>query len=395
MLSWDSIDKNRVKIILEFSGTAEFSARLVSVHKGSKQKKLYLDLNDASIAQSIKKGVVITNSLLQGIHVEKDKNRQSILRFDLREARRFDVSRSNNEKILTLVIDARKNVAPMDENKGNNVASSAALVAGTQAPPKRTQITPFQRKNVNDIARQLGLSIQTIFIDAGHGGKDPGTYHNNIIERLVTLDVAKTLGRLLENNGFTVVYSRTTDKFISLSQRTLAANAAKADLFISIHVNANDNPNVQGFETYYLDLGRSPDAARVAALENAGSDRRLGDLQKVLAEIMLTARVDESSRLAIDIQRVTLSRLKRGSFPARNNGVKSAPFHVLIGAQMPAVLVELGYCSNTVEAKRLANPQYRELLAQGLAEGIMAYRDRIMNRRSVQNSLTPKVSDAI
>ena len=339
--------------------------------------------------------MVIRGSLLQGIFVEKKQNRQTLLRFDLRDAKRFDISRQPQSNNLVVTIDAGKNVQPMDERQGNNVATSKDFESVATTSPRTTNYNTRKVRNVGGLASQLGLSINTIFIDAGHGGKDPGTYHHNIVERLVTLDVAKTLGRLLENSGFRVVYSRTTDRFLTLSQRTLAANMAKADLFISIHVNSHENPEVTGFETYYLDLSRSPAAARVAAWENAGSDRRLGDLQKVLAEIMLTARVDESSRLAIDIQRVTISRLKRGGSPARNNGVKSAPFHVLIGAQMPAVLVELGYCSNPNEAAMLANAEYRELLAKGLAEGIMAYRDRLTKQHTVENSLTTSKSGAI
>ena len=394
VLSWDSIDKNKVKITLELTGQAEFTAKLVAGKKGQPKKQLYVDLNDIYIAQSIRKGVVIRGSLLQGIFVEQTPQHPSVLRFDLRDAKRFAITRDTASHNLIIVVDASKNVVPMDERRGNNVASSKDLAPRSASTAFLPPITG-RAKNVNNMAQQLGLSIHTIFIDPGHGGKDPGTYHNNIVERLVTLDVAKTLGKLLENSGFKVVYSRATDRFISLSQRTLAANMARADLFISIHVNAHENQDINGFETYYLDLSRSQSAARVAALENAGSDRRLGDLQRVLAEIMLTARADESARLAIDIQRVTLSRLRREGKPARNNGVKSAPFHVLIGTQMPAVLVELGYCTNPKEAQLLANADYREMLAKGLAEGIMAYRDRLTKQHTVENSLTPASSGAI
>ncbi|MBQ3060782.1 MAG: N-acetylmuramoyl-L-alanine amidase [Desulfovibrio sp.] len=239
------------------------------------------------------------------------------------------------------------------------------------------------------MASQLGLSVQTIFIDAGHGGRDPGTSHNRILERSITLDVALTLGRLLKANGLDIVYSRTVDKAVPLSERTRMANDARADLFVSIHINANEDTRIHGLETYYLDFTDNPEAARVAALENTVSDRRLGDMQSMLADVMLTARVDESRRLARDIQRLIMFRLKRRDFVIRNNGVRSAPFHVLIGAQMPAVLVELGYCTNKEEARRLADTKYRQALAEGLAEGILAYKDRLQRRRTAQNALTP------
>ena len=137
------------------------------------------------------------------------------------------------------------------------------------------------------------------------------------------------------------------------------------------------------------------EAARVAALENAGSDHRLGDMQKMLADVMLTARVDESKKLAQDIQRIALFRLKKREYTVRNNGVKSAPFHVLLGAQMPAVLVELGYCTHAEEARNLANAKYRLTLAEGLAEGILAYKDRLLKKRTAQNSLTPESAGAM
>ena len=209
------------------------------------------------------------------------------------------------------------------------------------------------------------------------------------------MDVSRTLGRLLTNSGLNVIYSRSSDKFISLSQRTAMANAQGADLFISIHVNACNDANVHGLETYFLNLARTPAAARVAASENVGSDRRLKDMQKVLTEIMLTAKVDESASLASDIQRAALSRLKRNGLEVRDNGTKSAPFHVLIGAKMPAVLVELGYCTNPLEAKRLTSTRYRELLAQGLAEGILNYRTKLNEKHTVQNSLTQQANGAM
>ncbi len=216
-----------------------------------------------------------------------------------------------------------------------------------------------------------------------------------MLERVITLDVARTLGRLLAANGLDVVYSRTEDTTLGLRQRTDLANAAGADLFVSIHVNANNDARVCGFETYYLDLAADPEAARVAALENAHSDRSLGEMQNVLADVMLNARVQESRALARQVQRLALFRLQRRAFSVRNNGVKSAPFHVLLGAQMPAVLVELGYCTHADEARNLKNPRYRLALAEGLAEGILAYRDQLLQRRTAQNSLTPQGAGAM
>lgn len=383
VLSWDSLNKNSVEIVLEMSGPTRYSTRLVKARKGA-PARLYLDLENAAVVSDVRKGVTVRGSLLQAVRVRDRKEGGASLQFDFREVRRFDARIEDDPCRIVLSVAAGKTPLP------RKAGAAAAFAAGEEdTPAPRASKTGIRSRQVSDMASQLGLTVHTVFIDAGHGGRDPGTSHNKVLERLVTLDVAMTLGRLLETNGLEVVYSRTRDTAVSLSERTRRANAARADLFVSVHVNASEDPRVSGVETYYLDLASNPQAARVAALENAGSDRRLGDMQNMLADVMLNARVEESRRLAGDIQRLSMFRLKRREFTVRNNGVKAAPFHVLLGAQMPAVLVELGYCTNPAEARNLADPKYRHALAEGLAEGILAYKDRLLKRQTAQNSLTP------
>jgi N-acetylmuramoyl-L-alanine amidase len=285
-----------------------------------------------------------------------------------------------------------RSIAPPPGSASRTVSSMRA--GDGQSPrmrlkPARPRMSKSDMKTrrLGGMADQLGLTVGRIFIDAGHGGRDPGAGGHNVLERHVTLDVAQTLGRLLEARGLEVVYSRTADKTISLGERTRKANDTRADLFVSVHVNANEDPSVNGFETYYLDFAANADAARVAALENAVGEQRLGDMQRLMADVMLNARVEESRKLAGDIQRLSVFRLKRRDFTVKSNGVKAAPFHVLIGAHMPAVLVELGYCTNSAEAANLANRNYRHALAEGLAEGILAYRDGLGKADAMQAGL--------
>lgn len=387
VLSWDSISRNSVEIVLEMSAPAKFSTRLQGATQG-KPAKLFLDLENASVVNDVRKGVTVQGSLLKAVRVQNLKSGGSTLCFDFREVRRFDARSEDNPCRIILSVASGK--AALPQRKKN-----ATLVASSGKTAKKTKTQAINARHVNNMASQLGLTVQRVFIDAGHGGKDPGTNHNRIMERAITLDVALSLGRLLTANGLEVVYSRTKDRAVALSERTRLANAAKADLFVSIHVNANDNTAVNGFETYYLNLASNPQAARVAMLENAGSDRRLSDMRGMLADVMLNARVDESRRLAADIQRLSIFRLKKRNYTVRNNGVKSAPFHVLLGAQMPAVLVEIGYCSNSAEARNLANQRYRLAIAEGLAEGILAYRDRLIKNRTAGNFLTEDKADAM
>jgi N-acetylmuramoyl-L-alanine amidase len=230
--------------------------------------------------------------------------------------------------------------------------------------------------------------VQSVFLDAGHGGKDPGTSHNGLVERDVTLDVAKRVGNLLRRKGIDVQYSRESDVHISLEQRTRMANKARADLFVSLHLNASNDAYAGGFETYYLDIAGNRDAARLATLENIGSDKKLGDMTAILTDFMLSARTQESRQLARALQHATLARLGKLRYPTRDGGVRAAPLHVLIGSNMPAVLVELGYCSNREEARRLAGTAYRQSLAEGIAEGILAYRAGLLRKQTVDAETT-------
>lgn len=400
-LSWTSLSKDSVEIVLELSAPARYTAKLDNSHAKGKNKggqaSLSLALENAQIEKDIRKGVTIRGSLFKGMTVSDGKDGAAVLQFNFMDARRFDARTETDPcRIVLRVAGGSTPLPPASTGKAGYAdaqpdgASPASSTAAKEAPT-----TPPSPNLVRDMARQLGLTVHTVFIDAGHGGRDPGTNHNGVLERAISLDVALTLGRLLEANGLDVVYSRSADKSISLHDRTTMANATGADLFVSIHVNANDDPSVQGFETYYLDIASNPEAARLATLENTDSEHRLGDMQKMLADVMLNARVDESRHLAQDIQRLSQFRLKRRQFDTKDNGIKSAPFIVLIGAQMPAVLVEIGYCTNQQEASRLLTPKYRMTVAEGLAEGILAYKDRLLKRRTVQNSLTQEGAGAM
>ncbi|MDE5832666.1 MAG: N-acetylmuramoyl-L-alanine amidase [Desulfovibrio sp.] len=381
VLSWDSPNKNCVQIVLEMSAPVKYTAKLEE-KKGKQPARLLLNLENAAVVNDVRKGVTVQGSLLKAVRVESAKNGPT-LKFDFRDARKFDVRAEKNPPRIILSVAAGNAKLPKTSN--DTLAAKTAKTTEKAAPIRQ----------VNDLAAQLGLTVRRVFIDAGHGGKDPGTNHNNIIERAITLDLARAVGRLLTANGLEVVYSRSGDNTVKLSDRARLANRAGADLFVSIHVNAHENANINGFETYYLDLASTPQAARVAALENAGSDRRVSDMQKLVADVMLNARAGESRRLASDIQRAAMFRLKKREFATRDNGVKSAPFHVLCGTRMPAALVEVGYCTNPTEARNLARPQYRNALAEGLAEGILAYRDRLLRNRTAATGLTGKKSGAM
>ncbi|MDO9631081.1 MAG: N-acetylmuramoyl-L-alanine amidase, partial [Humidesulfovibrio sp.] len=173
-----------------------------------------------------------------------------------------------------------------------------------------------------------------------------------------------------------VIYTRTTDVFLPLEERTALANAKKADLFLSVHCNAHTDPGMSGLETYSLNLARTPDAVRVAARENAVSDRNISDLQMILTDLMLTSKIKESVDLAHGVHRKGLANLRR-VWTVSDHGNREAPFYVLMGAKMPSALLEIGYITNKTEAARLNNDAYLRTLSRGIADGVLGYKAQI------------------
>ncbi|HTU50434.1 MAG TPA: N-acetylmuramoyl-L-alanine amidase, partial [Acidobacteriaceae bacterium] len=200
---------------------------------------------------------------------------------------------------------------------------------------KRTLLTPpsptyplGSPTNVQpSMARILGLRVRRIVIDAGHGGHDSGTIGpGGIEEKDVALDVALRLGHLLQQRlGAEVIYTRRTDKFVPLEERTAIANAAHADLFLSIHANSSSDPDVRGVETYFLNFTTSPDAMAVASRENADSNRSVYDLSDLVRKIALSDKIDESREFAGDVQQQLYDGLLPGNAGLKNRGVKQAP----------------------------------------------------------------------
>ena len=246
------------------------------------------------------------------------------------------------------------------------------------------------------LARALGLKINRIAIDPGHGGNDTGTTGpQGLLEKDLCLDVALRLGRLIEENipGAQVVYTRTDDRYVSLEERTQIANDANADLFISIHANSSDIHAVRGAETYYLSLTTSERSKELATRENAAAQSSLHNLQELVKEITGNDKIVESKLLASDIQSELSESLQSGNPSERNRGVKRAPFLVLTGAHMPSVLSEISFVSNSSDESLLLESAQRQRVAEGLYRGIATYlgglRSMPMNDQKVVSENRP------
>jgi N-acetylmuramoyl-L-alanine amidase len=234
------------------------------------------------------------------------------------------------------------------------------------------------------MARQLGLGVSRIVIDAGHGGHDPGAQGRGITEAELVLDVALRLEALLERApGVEVILTRRSDEFIALQERTAIANREGADLFLSIHANASRSPQARGVETYFLNFASNLSAASVAARENAASGHAMGALPDLVKAIALNNKLDESRDFAAQIQRAMLERLRGANRTVKDLGVKQAPFVVLIGAAMPSVLAEISFVTNPQEARLLKSGAYRQRIAEALFNAIRKYQSSLKSAVAV------------
>jgi N-acetylmuramoyl-L-alanine amidase len=219
----------------------------------------------------------------------------------------------------------------------------------------------------------IPLSIKTVVIDAGHGGEPGTTAESGITEKEITLDLALRLRRLLKNAPFKVLLTRETDRWMSLEKRVDFANENRADLFLSIHANWMEPHTVRAVETYYVGPTEDPAALQLISRENRGSGYSLSDYKQILEKIYVDARRDESRALARSTQAQLFRTLKERNAALENRGIKTAPFAVLIGTEMPAILVEVACLSNQEEAELLTMEDYRENIAMALAGGIRSY----------------------
>ena len=218
---------------------------------------------------------------------------------------------------------------------------------------------------------------KTIVIDPGHGGTDPGAVNGKLQEKTAVLGVAKKLGDILKARGYKVYFTRSTDVFINLRTRTKFANDKMADLFVSIHANAAPNAvkakSMHGIETFFLSPARSERSKNAAALENKSDIEEMNYFsQQTFLNVLNREKIIASNKLGIDIQKEILASARK-VYAASDGSVREAPFWVLVGALMPAVLVEIGYITHPVEGEKLFNEAYQKALANGIANGIDGY----------------------
>ncbi len=245
--------------------------------------------------------------------------------------------------------------------------------------PKNQSFSPVKISPSKNTLNKNYKAGKIIVLDAGHGGKDSGALSKNkrLKEKDIVLSTKLKIGNELKKRGFKVYYTRTTDKFINLRDRTKIANDRKADLFLSIHANAAPNTSraksSEGLETFFLSPARSERSKKAAEKENQGDFEEMNYFSKQsILNFLNREKIVASNKLAIDIQKGVLAKT-RTRYKVVDGGVREAPFWVLVGASMPAILLEIGYITHPSEGERIANKNFQDLLAKGIADGVENY----------------------
>ncbi len=339
-----------------------------------KPQRLYLDFDNARLGENLRKIVPINDNLLMDARAGQYRADQVRVVIDIKSFKNYKIFSLRNP--FRTVIDVWGRAAGEDMRLAQG-GSKPKRPTGKPSPDPLIEIPlPVQNSAANGLARQFALRVGTIVIDPGHGGHDSGAvgYYKHVLEKDIVLALAKRLAAKIRRElGCKVILTRSDDRFITLEERTAIANTTNADLFVSLHTNAHRDRRAYGIETYFLNLATDDDAILVAARENATSRKNISDLQMILNDLMKNAKINESSRLAGYVQKSLFAGIDRHYSHVKNKGVKQAPFYVLLGAQMPAILVETSFISNQRECKRLTDAAYQEHLCNAILLGIRRY----------------------
>jgi len=344
------------RVVIDADNEVSYTHRLLKKDVSIKKpQRLYIDLNSSRLAKDITKVVPINDNLLIDARAgQYASNRVRVV---------VDIKSFETYKIFSL------------KNPFRIVIDVWGTVDKPVLPPIRTD-QKDKKIPPGALAKQLALGVSRIVIDPGHGGRDYGApgYLRGVHEKNVVLKLARRLAKKIRKElGCEVIMTRNGDRNLTLEERTAIANTKNADLFISIHTNAARDKRAYGIETFFLNLATDNDAILVAARENATSTKNISDLETILSDLMQNAKINESSRLAVHVQKSMHRHLKKNYSRIRNKGVKQAPFYVLLGAQMPAILIETSFISNPRECKRLNNTGYQDQMSEAIVKGIKEY----------------------
>ncbi len=369
---WSNPDYTRIAIALERDVTWESHELDKGTGRAGKPGRIFIDLQNTRLGSTLR-DITIGDGLLKGVRAALYK--PGVVRVVL------DTDNIRDYKIFPLSDPARLIIDVRGDRQTEISRLESSLTArsmeGITAPPLHPAADEAKpERAVKPSRKQAPVSkIRRIVVDPGHGGHDPGAVgQSGLQEKDVVLSIGlKLREKLKEELGLDVVMTRSTDVFIPLEERTAIANKVNADLFVSIHVNAANNRNASGIETYYLNLAKTEKVAQLAAKENGTSLEKVSTLQAILFDLMANYKLNDSAHLAEEVQK-SLVKTTRGKYPeTKNLGVKQGPFYVLVGATMPSILVEAAFISNSSEEAHLKDTSFHDLAADGILEGVRGY----------------------
>jgi len=351
--TWSYPDYTRV--VVEFDRPIELEAEdlvHLSANKGAKRpERLYVDIDGIWVGRRYVEGVPVGDGLLREVRLGQNTLEKSRLVIDL--------ERYEHHRLFTL-------------------QSPDRLVIDVYGSPKPTTSGGATAKSTSKTRLSMALRpLHTVVLDPGHGGKDPGAIGiGGMLEKDLNLKLAKLLAARLRARSFRVVMTRDDDRFIDLEERTVIAESAAGDIFVSLHANASKRRATRGIEIYYLNENHERHSLEVAARENGIEPGQVDGLQRTLAKLRVSEASDHSHRLASFVHDDVTRGLANTYRGVPDLGVKKGPFYVLFMSSMPAILVEMGFVTNKQDAKLLRSERYLDTIARQIAAGLGHYRNR-------------------
>jgi N-acetylmuramoyl-L-alanine amidase len=342
---------NYTRVVVELTQPVRTVVRELPADRGSgRPARLYLDLAGVWVGRRFAAGLPVGDGLLQAVRVGQNTVTSARLVLDLERYERHRLLELSHPDRVVIDVYGRR-----DGERG----------ASPREPGGPQGKLPLDLR-----------PLQTVVIDAGHGGRDPGAIGvGGLREKDVTLRLARNLGAKLASRGFAIVYTRQDDRTIGLEERTAIAESVGGDLFVSLHANAAPRRSVSGIETYYLDANHERHSLGVAARENGILPRQVDALQRTVARLRVSEVSVHSRRVANTVHQQMVAGLAGRYDAVIDLGVKKGPFYVLFLSNMPAILVEAGFLTNQGDARRLRDVDYLDELAQQISIGLVRYRD--------------------
>jgi N-acetylmuramoyl-L-alanine amidase len=348
---WSYPDYTRVVVELDRPVRIKTDVQRLPADRSAKRpERLYLELEGVWVGRAFESGMPVGDGLLEGVRIGQFTS-----------------------KAIRVVLD----LAQYERHRVIALSDPDRLVVDVYGPRKGGESLRWPGKTLRDTPRlPAGLrSIETVVLDPGHGGKDPGAVGiGGVREKDVALNLARELDARLTAKGFRVVLTRDDDRKITLEERTAIAEAARGDIFVSLHANASRRRSTSGVETYYLDENHERHSLTVAARENGVEPSAVNPLQRTLAKLRVSEVSPHSQRLAEHVQEQIVGGMPSRWRPMKDLGAKRGPFYVLFLSTMPAILVEAGFLTNRGDAKRLRSDAYIGAMADQIALALDAYR---------------------